>query len=253
MRTVGQILREERENRKIDIKEVENGTSIRALYISSIENDDYAKIPGEVYVKGFIRNYANYLGLNAEELVGLYRQSQMPVVEKISQPTAAEITKSKELEKDTKPKSKSLLVGFVLVCVIAVVWWLFSSTMFPRLSQDIKPIPAVPAPAIPAPAIPAPVAPTAPPVPVKPAGKAVIVSAKFTGQCWTVVRADGKEVYEGIPNVGDVLTWDADKIIDIKLGNAGVVELVYNNVPVGKLGEKGDVVVKTFSASPSKP
>lgn len=66
---VGDKLRAEREKQNLTVKDIEKGTSIRALYIECIEKGDYEQLPGEVYTKGFIRNYANYLKLNATELV----------------------------------------------------------------------------------------------------------------------------------------------------------------------------------------
>ena len=55
---IGDKLRAEREKNNLTVKDVEKGTSIRALYIESIEAGEYAKLPGEVYTKGFIRNSA---------------------------------------------------------------------------------------------------------------------------------------------------------------------------------------------------
>lgn len=66
---VGDKLRAEREKQNLTVKDIEKGTSIRALYIECIEKGDYEQLPGEVYTKGFIRNYANYLKLNATELM----------------------------------------------------------------------------------------------------------------------------------------------------------------------------------------
>ena len=61
---LGDILRREREKQNLTVKDVEQETSIRALYIEAIENGDYKSLPGEVYAKGFIRNYAGFLKLD---------------------------------------------------------------------------------------------------------------------------------------------------------------------------------------------
>ena len=58
---VGDILRSEREKQGLTIKDIENETSIRALYIDAIEKGNQKALPSEVYVKGFIRNYAEFL------------------------------------------------------------------------------------------------------------------------------------------------------------------------------------------------
>ena len=55
---LGETLRREREKQGLTIKDIENETSILSLYIEAIEKEDYASLPGAVYTKGFIRNYA---------------------------------------------------------------------------------------------------------------------------------------------------------------------------------------------------
>lgn len=79
---IGDILRKEREKQKLSIRDVENETSIRTVYIDALEKGEYDKLPGEVYAKGFIKNYGNFLKLNGEELV---RQFIMEI-SKIAEP-----------------------------------------------------------------------------------------------------------------------------------------------------------------------
>ena len=66
---IGDTLRAERERQNLSIKDIEKGTSIRALYIEAIEKGDYKTLPGAVYTKGFIRNYANFLKIDADAAV----------------------------------------------------------------------------------------------------------------------------------------------------------------------------------------
>ena len=70
---VGNILRAEREKQGLTIKDIENETSIRTLYIEAIEKGAWKALPSEVYVKGFIRNYAEFLRLDADALARQYR------------------------------------------------------------------------------------------------------------------------------------------------------------------------------------
>ena len=66
---VGDILRREREKQGLTIADIEQGTSIRRLYIEHIERGNIAELPGMVYAKGFVRNYAKFLHMDAEMLV----------------------------------------------------------------------------------------------------------------------------------------------------------------------------------------
>ena len=85
-----------------------------------------------------------------------------------------------------------------------------------------------------------------------PAARPIVVTAKYTADCWTQVLADGREVYEGIPRIGETLTWNADRTMTVRLGNAAGVELTYNNQPQGRLGGNGEVIAKTFTAAPAR-
>ena len=74
-KTVGAILKEARLAKGISLADAEKGTSIRSRYLQAVENDEYDKTPGEVFLKGIIRNYGNFLGLNGPELVNEYKAS----------------------------------------------------------------------------------------------------------------------------------------------------------------------------------
>jgi len=59
---------------KIDINEVETSTKIRAKYLRAIENEEWALLPGDVYVKSFLRTYGDYLGLDSRQLIDDYKR-----------------------------------------------------------------------------------------------------------------------------------------------------------------------------------
>ncbi len=61
---LGEVLRLARERKGVDLYRAERDTKIRAKHLEALENGDYAELPGAVYTKGFLRNYAVYLGLD---------------------------------------------------------------------------------------------------------------------------------------------------------------------------------------------
>jgi cytoskeletal protein RodZ len=65
-----------RERKGVDLYRAERDTKIRARYLSALERGDYRELPGDVYTKGFLRNYALYLGLDPEEIVGQWRRER---------------------------------------------------------------------------------------------------------------------------------------------------------------------------------
>jgi transcriptional regulator with XRE-family HTH domain len=66
---MGQQLKERRQELNLSLKEVENGTSIRMSYLKAIEEGDASHLISNIYARGFIKQYANFVGLNGEELV----------------------------------------------------------------------------------------------------------------------------------------------------------------------------------------
>jgi cytoskeletal protein RodZ len=75
MDDVGARLREARMRAKIDLNEIESRTKIRAKYLRAMENEEWDLLPGEVYIRSFLRTYGDFLGLDSRELVDDFRRS----------------------------------------------------------------------------------------------------------------------------------------------------------------------------------
>ncbi|MBI2019323.1 helix-turn-helix domain-containing protein [Candidatus Daviesbacteria bacterium] len=74
MRTVGQVLREEREKKFYTLEEIEKATKIRKELLEALEKGQYAKLPPPTFIQGFIKNYGKFLGLNQEKLLAIFRR-----------------------------------------------------------------------------------------------------------------------------------------------------------------------------------
>ena len=70
-----------RERKGVDLYRAERDTKIRARYLGALERGDYKDLPGAVYTKGFLRNYAMYLGLDPDEVLGQWRKERGGVKE----------------------------------------------------------------------------------------------------------------------------------------------------------------------------
>jgi cytoskeletal protein RodZ len=93
---VGEILHAARERRGVDLTRAERETKIRARHLAALESGDFADLPAPVYAKGFLRNYAIYLGLDAEEMLARWRRevdgpraAETPRIKPPPQPIAA--------------------------------------------------------------------------------------------------------------------------------------------------------------------
>ena len=69
---IGNSLREARTRKELDFPELETGTKIRAKYLRALEDENFEVLPSATYVKGFLRTYANYLGLDGQLYVDEY-------------------------------------------------------------------------------------------------------------------------------------------------------------------------------------
>lgn len=76
MATVGQYLRELREERKMSVEEVSRATRVPIASVERIETDRFDELPGEVFVRGFLKSYARALGVPADDVLARYTASR---------------------------------------------------------------------------------------------------------------------------------------------------------------------------------
>lgn len=74
MKTVGETLKATREEKGLDLELVSDTLKIRVKYLTALENADYSIFSSPLYIKGFIKNYAKYLGLDEETMLALFRR-----------------------------------------------------------------------------------------------------------------------------------------------------------------------------------
>jgi len=76
MPSLGEQLRAQRERKGITLEQAAADTRIREKFLKALEDGDYPSLPGAVYTRGFLRNYADYLDLQTDELVVLFQQER---------------------------------------------------------------------------------------------------------------------------------------------------------------------------------
>jgi cytoskeleton protein RodZ len=72
---IGEVLKRARGRQQLDIRTVEEQTKIRIKYLRALENEEWEVLPGHPYAKGFLRTYAQFLGLDGDALVDEYRRT----------------------------------------------------------------------------------------------------------------------------------------------------------------------------------
>ena len=108
MESLGHKLREAREKHNYTLEQIARDTNISKGYLEALEEENFGVIPGDTYVLGFLRNYAEYLGLNPEELVGLYRNLRIQ-----EQPMPMS-----ELLQGARPRPRSRAVAVILAVAV---------------------------------------------------------------------------------------------------------------------------------------
>lgn len=108
MQTLGALLRERREAMGVSLAEVEVATRIRQKYLSALESEEWHMLPGEVVGRGFLRNYADYLGLDPQEIMERRRATTDMGMTQALSTTSAGAPLPPEREVDYRPKEVEL-------------------------------------------------------------------------------------------------------------------------------------------------
>ena len=107
---------------KIDINEVETSTKIRAKYLRAMENEEWDLLPGEVYVKSFLRTYGEYLGLDTRQLIDDFRRRYERLDDHELRPIAP-----LGRDRDRAPRRRGippwLVIAAVLVIIVVVLFF----------------------------------------------------------------------------------------------------------------------------------
>lgn len=241
MPTMGEVLREARHRLGVSLEEVEEYTKIRKKYLIALEADDYSELPAPVYARGFLQNYAEYLGIDPAFIDKLFLPPQSVQVAPEIRPAASGIPASAGI-------SLRSVVVFLLavlgVAAIGFLYWQYATFVAPSGPLDGGSKPSVLGTPTSAPAVIAPSpTPTALPTPSPTPVRGVEVTVRITDRSWMRVIADGQStpVFEGELYPGDTRTWKAKDRIDMRVGNAGGVEVTVNGMRQGKLGASGEV------------
>lgn len=243
--SLGVELRKQREIRGVTLKEIADATKISRRYLEALEQDDYATLPPPVFTRGFVREYARYLGLNAEEMAVRYGQAVGVRPETSETPVAPPVERGKKEERLPFVRIDRNFVAFAVLLVVfsAVMWWLGAhsgeSSRTPRTSSAPAPVPAV------APAV-APVVPTEPVVSSTASASSpdkLELDVKVIEDTWVILQVDGQPALNQVLREGETRKLEAENEIRFEVvGNAGGLELTLNGRPIPSIGPRGKVV-----------
>ena len=259
--TFGEELRREREIRGISLKEISDDTKISKRFLEAIERNDHKTLPAPVFTRGFVRQYALYLGLNAEEMVTRYNYAAAgdDRIEKSEhlqrlvspQPAAGASGQSRrEQPRRSIPPAyaridKSVyLVAMLVIALGGVTYWAMHHK---RADNDARAevVATTQTPAA-VPTTHAAVAATAPPATTSsaPANADVLqLTLELSDDSWITLEADGKTVFSDEMKSGEHHTFEAKDRFRFKtIGNAAGVTITINDHKFPALGREGQVL-----------
>jgi len=232
----GEWLRRQREMREISLRDIAERTKISLRYLEAMEENRFDILPAPIFAKGFLREYARYVGLSPDEVVNHYLSVQDP--EDDAEEAKKEETRSgRERARKTRGWTWGLfllLAGALLLALVAVFAYWAQRRRDDSSAQPPPPPIAAPPAAAPAPAgsLPPPEAPSSP----------LEVALDFTDNCWVEAVMDGKNRLSELRVQGESLQLEAKERVVLTLGNAGAVEVQVNGYPLDLGKKKGEVV-----------
>lgn len=145
MAELGTRLKEARLSKGYSLDDLQEITKIQKRYLVGIEEGNYSIMPGSFYVRAFIKQYAEAVGLDAEEILETYK-NELPSTpnDQVSQ----SMTNSPSRRKVTKgPSNKmmeampKIIVALFIVVIIVAIWVLWQSKNSPGTSEEVNPTP----------------------------------------------------------------------------------------------------------------
>ncbi len=267
LEALGSLLRQTREARGLTLTEVANDTLIRSQYLQALEEADLSRLPEPVYVQGFLKHYANYLGLDGE---ALSRQALPLLSAKTPHGSAPLLAAGEQPVFALRPLH--LWAAYVVLIVLAVGGlsallegtgnpfgrWLVRLPTVGREGSGQQP---------PAANSPDRTLPTAQPTArqlfptldqwTRIQGVFPEILEAYSGgvgrkpvrldirvverPSWLRVIADGQTVFEATLQPGAELNWEAEQSIVLRTGNAGGVLVTFNDRELGVMGRFGEV------------
>ena len=254
---IGAYLRHVREEKSLPLEDVAARTMIQSRLLKAIEEGKLHHLPEPVYIQGFIRRYAEALGLDGSEFAEAFPSERSLQVESSWKDSPA-----------AQLRPLHLYIAYVALIMASVSLLSYivgrsansaNSSLRPQVSQAIAPADAPTGNSTnnssidrltgrsAATRIQSIASPSARPQQTKP----VQIEVKLTAQSWLEVEADGVVKTAEVLPEGTERSWTADKQIRVRAGNAGGVQVVANGGKATPMGVPGAVEEKTFTPGSS--
>ncbi len=254
--TLGEFLKTEREMKRIPLKELAKKTKVREHFLKAIEEDKFELLPSPVYIKGFLSAYAKSIGLDPHEILLRYERSLKgePIIAPEVKPERIRERKPEEKQK-RKPKGKPArepLKKFMssrkqiwIISGVIVISALISYFIHPYLAGP----PEEPPPNMQETPESLPFIPNTQTREISPAieEKPFSLEIKAVEGTWIKIKINDQPSAEVLFKPGEEASYQATDRIELLIGNAGGLDMVFNGRVIQRFGRSGEVVALVFT------
>ncbi len=238
LQELGETLLQLRLDKGISQEQISRQTLIPLRLIRAIESGNLEELPEPIYIRWLIKQYAETLGLDGVEFSGQFPTEKLSLQNKNSFFIRWPVLQLRPIH---------LYFLYLLLVAFSV------QTLSNVLQQSTLEINSLPPINLPEPSTvknPNNIAKPVNDVPEpSPEQKQVVVDIKVKDDCWLKVVVDGKTDFEGVLTQGTHRSWQADKEVTVRAGNAGGVYIAVNRAKAKQLGEPGKVEEVTYTAN----
>ncbi|MAS87776.1 MAG: hypothetical protein CMH30_07370 [Micavibrio sp.] len=233
--SVGEILWRTRQHQGYTVEQVAELLKIRSAYLEALEKDDISTLPGRVYAIGFVRSYAEFLGINGDKLVYLFKN------QKVGHDKKVDYAMPTPMDDGQLPSKKLLAISAVFCLAVFMLWsWIGS----PKDMSD-QPIPEVPKQVEDVVLDQAEVKTEKKETKkrkIKEAAAAKSIEIRAVSESWVSVRdAEGNSIAAKLMKAGDVVTIPDNVKAVMNTGNMGALEIYLGGQKIDMGGELGEV------------
>jgi cytoskeletal protein RodZ len=234
MTTIGEYLRSAREERKIPLAQVSRDTRVNERYLSAIEAGEFSRLPAAAYAKGFIRIYAEYLGLDPKPLLDQFSHERSGIARSPLD------TEREAVPFPARASWSRTLIGVAAAAAIVVAILALSALRRSACAPRPAP-PAAPATeeleTLPLPSVPTPKPSPGPEEAEEPSPKASPVarrklSIKAREPVALKVYADGALLFQGTLAKGKEESWTAAEGFDLRVSRPRTAEILLDGTPL---------------------
>ena len=138
MESIGEFFRQVRETKGLTIDEVASKTRIRTDFVKALEDGNFAKLPDQVFARGFVRSYARSLGLDEDDAIHRFVQSAGAYYDKQVERERLKVRQAEEERKrQANRKAVAIAIGIAILTLIFLLSREQSSLLVRRSSSDL--------------------------------------------------------------------------------------------------------------------